>query len=545
MLAPRLLKEVAGFEVLLRGVGEDAAVELVGRLLAGPVALAELRPFLSSGGLRRRAACFHFGAGVLRLTLEMLVQLARELHSERVRGVEREHGRERVRSLLHRLALESASRLGHRLIDAPERLAGLGLSPERVSVRGVAFQQLFRLRQRRPVVLLGQAALHQLQLAREERLTQGLDLLSRAGPPGQEVDAGPHRENQNPGEGVEQDGCRLRRCGGSGDGARDLSLAKRPSARRCGGMGSGATGAAFFVRRRGRGDRARFGGRRHDGHLFAAGERRLGVPAPHDLAAEDAQMIPEGGRVGEAALGFLVERPVHHAHQGSGKMGVLGERLPVALNDLEHRRVNRVGAEGLFPGQELVEHRAEREDVGAGVDSQPLDLFRRHVVRGAHHLAGLGHVRRSLVNQTEVENLHLSVLADMDVRWLQVAMDDSPGVREAEAVRDLLHDAEDLIHGDGRAALDELLQVLALEQLHHHVEVPLLFDEVIDGDDIGVVEPGGVSRLALEALHEIGVGAESLGDDLDRDVTVQDGIVAFVDLTHGPFANLPDDVVFP
>jgi hypothetical protein len=94
-----------------------------------------------------------------------------------------------------------------------------------------------------------------------------------------------------------------------------------------------------------------------------------------------------------------------------------------------------------------------------------------------------------------------------------------------------------------RAALDELLQILTLEELHHHVEVALVLDEVEDGDDVGMIELGGVAGLTLEALHEIRIRVERLGNHLDGDVTVEDRVVALVDLAHRTLADLTDDVV--
>ncbi len=178
-----------------------------------------------------------------------------------------------------------------------------------------------------------------------------------------------------------------------------------------------------------------------------------------------------------------------------------------------------------------------------GFDFEPLDLLRGHVVRRPHDLPGLGHVRLRFVDESEVQDFHLTVLAQVDVGGLQVAVDDALRVSEGEAVGDLLHDAEDLVDGERSAALDELLEVLALEKLHHHVEVAFFLDEIEDGDDVGMVELRGVAGLTLESLDEIRVGAKGLGDDLERDVAVENRVVAFVDLTHGALADLSDDVV--
>src|SRR5271167_3689657 len=46
--------------------------------------------------------------------------------------------------------------------------------------------------------------------------------------------------------------------------------------------------------------------------------------------------------------------------------------------------------EGALPGQHLVEHAAEREDVAAGVGRFSTNLFRRHVANCSHYESGIG-----------------------------------------------------------------------------------------------------------------------------------------------------------
>ena len=70
-----------------------------------------------------------------------------------------------------------------------------------------------------------------------------------------------------------------------------------------------------------------------------------------------------------------------------------------------------------------------------------------------------------------------------------------------------------------------VLEVVALEQLHGHVDLALLLAEVVDGDDVRMVEAGGGLRLALEALAQLVVGADGGRHRLDGDVAVEDGVV--------------------
>jgi hypothetical protein len=262
--------------------------------------------------------------------------------------------------------------------------------------------------------------------------------------------------------------------------------------------------------------------------------------------ADPAHRVPEPAGVGEPLGRVLGEHLLHQLDDGPGHGGVpLPHRLRLLVDHLVEDRVHRVGLEGFVVGDDLVEDGSQREDVGAGVHPLPHHLLGGHVVGGAHHHAGLGHVRPAQPRQAEVEDLHPSVGLDVDVAGLQVAMDDVLGVGEGQPVADLLHDLELLFEGLGRVGSDQVFEVFPLEQLHGHVDLALLLAEVVDGDDVRVVEAGGGPRLALEALAQLVVGAKAGGDRLDGDKAVQDGILGLVHDAHGPLAERSEDLVLP
>ena len=82
----------------------------------------------------------------------------------------------------------------------------------------------------------------------------------------------------------------------------------------------------------------------------------------------------------------------------------------------------------------------------------------RDIRRAADRLHGFG--------ETEVQDLHGAVGPDLDVRGLQIAMDDPLLVRRFERLGDLPRDRQRLVDRD-RAARDPLREILALDEFHH------------------------------------------------------------------------------
>ena len=193
-----------------------------------------------------------------------------------------------------------------------------------------------------------------------------------------------------------------------------------------------------------------------------------------------------------------------------------------SLQDRRHRVARRVALERLLAGEQLVEDRAEGEDVRAVVDRQPADLLGRHVAHRAHDRAGLGvaaagarrrarllgRSRVDALGQAEVEDLDVAVVRHEDVLGLQVPVDDALAVRGGEALRDLERPVDRLLLRHGRA-VELAAQRLALEQLRHGVGDAVVRAEVEDREDVRMRERGDGLGLALEARERVGVRRSS------------------------------------
>ncbi len=142
--------------------------------------------------------------------------------------------------------------------------------------------------------------------------------------------------------------------------------------------------------------------------------------------------------------------------------------------------------------QHLEQQHTEAPDVGALVHRPAASLLGRHVGGGAEDDPRLGprvRERRGLrevsrrsgggvtpesLGKAEVEHLDLAVGRDLDVRGLEVAVDDALLVRFPERLGDLPRKGERLVDGN-RSALQPLGQVLARDELHRQeVRLPSL-----------------------------------------------------------------------
>ena len=211
-----------------------------------------------------------------------------------------------------------------------------------------------------------------------------------------------------------------------------------------------------------------------------------------------------------------------------------------------------VRGEGHLAGDELVEHRARRVEVGPHVEHFPSRLLGRHVLGRAADEARHGDSRAALgfgdLGDAEVADLHHLaagvVLDDHHVLGLQVAVDDAGGVRGGEGVEHLAHHTADAPRRQRRLLFDHLEQVGAVEQLHRDVEPAVLVRaEVDDLHRVGVREPTRRARLAVEALDHLGIASEVRVQHLDRHVLLEALLSRGVHPPHGAFADPLVDAV--
>ena len=73
---------------------------------------------------------------------------------------------------------------------------------------------------------------------------------------------------------------------------------------------------------------------------------------------------------------------------------------------------------------------------------------------------------------------------------------------------------------------------LAHQQFHHDKLLAIMFFDLIDGADVGMVEGGGRAGLAQEARRNFRAALETIGQHLDGDAASQAQIFRFVNYSH-------------
>src|SRR5262249_9408318 len=167
----------------------------------------------------------------------------------------------------------------------------------------------------------------------------------------------------------------------------------------------------------------------------------------------------------------------------------------------------------------------------------------RGSIGGFHGNAGmLLVIYRNQLGQPEIQDLGVISLGDEDVGWLDIAMDDALGMRGVEGVGNLKRKREQSFVIEPGAATD-IFERRALQKLHGDESLPLLFADVVDGADVGVIQRRCGPGFALKTRQGLRIKAELGREKLKGYGALQACIHRLVDNTHPPVADFFDDLV--
>ena len=136
----------------------------------------------------------------------------------------------------------------------------------------------------------------------------------------------------------------------------------------------------------------------------------------------------------------------------------------------------------------------------------------------------------------------MSAFSYENIRGLDVAMNDSFRVRRVQRVCDLNSEQKQRLQFK-RAVADQVLQSLAIQELHGDERLAALLADVVNRADVGMVESRRGLRFTLKTGKSLGVFGDFIGQEFQGDKSVQPGVLGLVNHTHPSAAQFLDDAV--
>jgi hypothetical protein len=161
--------------------------------------------------------------------------------------------------------------------------------------------------------------------------------------------------------------------------------------------------------------------------------------------------------------------------------------------------------------------------------------------RRAGGLVGRRQVLDAL-REAEVHHLHVPVRGQHDVGGLQIAMEEPALVRFLQRFGDLAGQSQGLGQPE-RAVLQAPVERVAGDVLHDQEDRVALFADLEDLADVRMIERGHRHRFAPQPLPRLHVGGGGGWEQLDRDLTIETGVVGAIDLAHAALTDLGDEAV--
>ena len=271
------------------------------------------------------------------------------------------------------------------------------------------------------------------------------------------------------------------------------------------------------------------------------GDRKAGQRAADVVGEGDDREVALFRVLAQRLETDLVEVPVFVARAQVARY--LARPPGFALDDFpgEGERAGRLSAERPLSGEQLEEQEPQRMDVGGGRRRLSLDLFWCRIARRQQVVDAARQTEVVLLEElgdAEIEELHLAIAGDEDVRRLEVAVDHQARMRIGDRVAHLEEDRE--LGREGESCLrTEAVDRHPLDVLERQVRGAVRRDPAVDQTrDARMLEPRQDLALAFEPQAEL-ARAHRRRQQLDRDALFEGtvGTLGEEDLAHSAGAD--------
>jgi hypothetical protein len=227
------------------------------------------------------------------------------------------------------------------------------------------------------------------------------------------------------------------------------------------------------------------------------------------------------------------------------------------LHNRARLRRRRGAGERQLSRQHLEQHDAQREDVGAMVDTLAAGLLRREICSGPRRDTGRrvmqwrcrggglpGGGARRPCGQTEIEDFGLLFRRDDDVLARDIAVDETVGVSLGEGVGDLRSEIDGAA-GMERPSADDVLQRAARNELAGQEQPVLILAGLVERGNVRMGQGRRGTRVMEKPLAAIRIVGDAGREHFDRHGTTDAGVASAVHLAQAADADLVEDPVVP
>src|SRR2546422_313170 len=135
-----------------------------------------------------------------------------------------------------------------------------------------------------------------------------------------------------------------------------------------------------------------------------------------------------------------------------------------------------------------------------------------------------------------------SAIRDEDIGRFDVTVNDPLRMGSIQCVGNLDGQLQQLLRVE-RPAGNAVLERLALQKLHDNKVLALVFINLMDGTDVGVIQGGGGASFTLEPLHRITVLGKLFRQEFQSYQTAEPGVFCLVHHAHPAATEFFQDAV--